>query len=406
MFRRSFWAFLALAAVTLGVGIPAVAHISAGRYKRLTNAVDADSNGVYWDKTNSRMVTSSGDTVYEAPLHIASQAQGDILIRGASTWERLGSSRGDMLIRGASNWGVTSAKTLGAQLVGDGTDVVVGKAATLRSVDEYRKNRMSINFLKQPQVPIFKKLTMAIVTAAAEEDFFWIGPHYFEISQPTANIELAATGLTPGAGGWLLPGDNAAADYIEITRGIVAGSAQSFTTGTDAFYSRAVFLITTRANHTHLYTGFRPLGAYADTKTNADHLAAYSGAGDDKFAIGISTNAGVLTRHVTKAGADTATNATHAAIANATAVALEITCTAALSCTYKIGHDDATGHTAYADLEVDRLAAIADLTADASWTASTVTTAITVVPYIAYGMAGGTAISDTRLMSWEVSYTE
>jgi hypothetical protein len=212
-------------------------------------------------------------------------------------------------------------------------------------------------------------------------------------------------GLSAAASGWLLPGDNTATDSVEITRGIVAGSACSYVTGTDSFFIRCAFLITTRANHTHLMMGFRPLAAYADVSTNAAHLAAYSGAGDDAVSIGLNNNAGRLGRHVTKAGADTETNGT-ATIANATVLALQISITAGLAVSYLVGTKDATGHAAYADLEADRVAAIAALAADAAWAAGTVTTAITVVPSIAYGMAGGAAKSDTRLMSFECSYNE
>jgi hypothetical protein len=53
-----------------------------------------------------------------------------------------------------------------------------------------------------------------------------------------------------------------------------------------------------------------------------------------------------------------------------------------------------------------RVAALADLAVDATieGVAKSVTTAINFVPYIAYGMAGGTAASDTRIMSFDCDY--
>jgi hypothetical protein len=370
-----------------------MAQLDQDRYLRLSKSFTyGQDDGLFWDRTNTQLVLVLGDTIVgrvdatgiTADLEFSSEARGDLLRRDASAWGRF------------------AAKTTGAFPVGNGTDVVLANtAALLASVDEYKKQRCFVNFLKQPQVPIFKKATMAIVTAAAEEDFFHVNGNYFELSQPTANTELAATGLAPGAGGWLLPGDNTAADYMELTRGIVLGSAQSFLTGTDAFFLRVAFLITTRANHTHLYAGFRALGAYADTKTNTDHLAAY----DDKVAIGISTNAGVLTRHVSLATTDTALNATHAAAANGDVLALEISVAANRVCTFKVGHSTPAGASA-AEYEAARVAAIADLATDATWagTALSATTAINFIPYIAYGMAGGAAISDTRIMHFEADY--
>jgi hypothetical protein len=369
-----------------------MAHVSKRLYKPLTNEVNQEESGLRWDEANSRIVGVHNGTVYELPALIASQARGDMLRRGANTWERL------------------AAAGLGVQATGDGTDIVVPGSYHYAMELERQKNRCFVNFLKQPAVSIHAKDTMAIVTAAnAQQDFFRVNGHYFELAQGVggagANTALAAAGLTPGAGGWLLPGDNTATDSVEITRGIVLGSACSFTTGVDSFFIRCTFLITHRARHTHLMMGFRPLAAYGDVSTDAAHLAAYSGAGDDAISIGLNNNAGRLGRHITKAGADTETNATHAAIADNDVVALQIGVTAGLATSYLIGH--ATPGTAdYAGYEAARVAAIADLAADASWTAGTVTTGLTLIPNIAYGMAGGTDISDTRLMSFECSYNE
>lgn len=83
-----------------------MAQLDQDRYKRLTtHKTYGQDDGLFWDTTNSRLVMVVGDTVYEVPAHIASQARGDILRRGANSWER------------------HAAKTSGQILVGDGTDI-------------------------------------------------------------------------------------------------------------------------------------------------------------------------------------------------------------------------------------------------------------------------------------------
>jgi hypothetical protein len=345
---------------------------------------------------------AAGVTAVALPTAIP-LAQGSLLVGGAtSKAEALAVARGSVVRGDSSGYAAAySAKAAGKVLTGNGTDAT---SISLGDLEEYRRNRCYVNFIKAPQVPIHAANTMAIVTAAnSQQDFFTVNGFNFELSQGTANTELAATGLTPGTTGWLLPGDNTAADWMEMTRGITLGSAQSFVSGTDAFYLRCAFYIVTRANHTHLYMGFRTLTAYVDAKTNADHLLAY----DDKVAIGISDNAGVLTRHVSLATTDTALNAAHAAAANGNIYAFEIGVAANRVATFKVGHATPAGTTA-AQMEAGRVAAIADLATDATWagTAFSVTTAVNFVPYIVWGMAGGAAISDTRLLSWDCGYTE
>lgn len=82
-------------------------QVDPSRYKRLTKSFRyGTSDGLYWDSTNSRLVVVVNDTVYEAPLQIASQSRGDVIRRGASAWER------------------HDANDSGKILVGDGTDLV------------------------------------------------------------------------------------------------------------------------------------------------------------------------------------------------------------------------------------------------------------------------------------------
>lgn len=100
-------------------------QLDSSRYKRLTGPLSyGQSDGLYWDGTNSQLVMVMGDAVVAridatgitADLEFASEAQGDILRRGASAWER------------------HAAATSGQVLVGDGTDltsVAVSGDATL-----------------------------------------------------------------------------------------------------------------------------------------------------------------------------------------------------------------------------------------------------------------------------------
>lgn len=339
-------------------------HVSRTRFEMLTNQVGKEPTGMYYDKTNDRCVgVDPSGNIVEIPVSMGSnQACGDFIRRNGSHWE---------LMRM------------------DGQDPVF------------------INFLKQSAVAIHAKNTMAIVTAAnAQQDFFHVNNNYFELAQGVgalgANTLLAAVGLTPGAGGWLLTLDNTATDSIEITRGIVHGSAQAYTTGTDSFFVRAAFLVGTLANITHLKVGFRNLAAYATASTQAECLAAY----DDKAMFGINNNGGRLGRCTSLATVDAELNAAHAVVTAGDAIALEVSINAERLVVCKIGH--ATPATAdYPGYEAARLAAIADLATDVTIeaTAHTCTTGIVHVPSIIVG-ASGAGACDWRLMSFECSLNE
>lgn len=91
-----------------------MAQLSPNRYKRLTSGPTyGQSDGLYWDATNSQLVLVMGDAIVarvdasgiSADLEVTNEARGDILRRGASAWER------------------HSAKTSGQLLIGDGTDI-------------------------------------------------------------------------------------------------------------------------------------------------------------------------------------------------------------------------------------------------------------------------------------------
>ena len=85
-----------------------MAQINPDRYKWLGNRspiTHGRDDGFFWDSTDERVVFVLNDSVYQVPLHIDSQARGDIIRRGASSWER------------------HAAATSGQALIGDGTDI-------------------------------------------------------------------------------------------------------------------------------------------------------------------------------------------------------------------------------------------------------------------------------------------
>jgi hypothetical protein len=256
-----------------------------------------------------------------------------------------------------------------------------------------------VDFTSTHEVAIFAKTTGAIKTAAnAQQDFFYVGyqPKYFELAQGVgalgADTLLAANGLTASATGWLLTLDNTATDSLEITEGIVAGSAHSYVAGTDTAQCKAVFRVGTRANITHLGFGLRKLVAYETASTAAEWKAAY----DDKAMLGIATNAGVLKTETSVGGADTETALAHAAAANGDLLALEVDLAATRAVTYKIGTATPAG-TTYAQMQTGLAAALAALAADANAPAYSFTASLVVVPSIIIG-ASGAGAPDTTLV--------
>lgn len=106
-----------------------MSQLDPTRYKRLTQSMTyGQSDGLYWDSTNSRLVVAVGDTVYEAPLHLSSQSRGDVIRRGAGAWERL------------------SAKESGYSLVGDSQDITsaqLGTASLANNVLKYAETTIA-----------------------------------------------------------------------------------------------------------------------------------------------------------------------------------------------------------------------------------------------------------------------
>ncbi len=397
-----------------------MSQLSSNRYKRLSAPNGyASSDGLYYDTTTSSLILAIGGAVIDVitaaghtgDLEVASEARGDLLRRGATAWERV------------------SAKTSGQILVGDGTDVVsvaVSGDVTLSSAgvtaigaDKITAAMIaadvveselatsiaahaSLDFTTEREVAIFAKTTGAIKTAVnAQQDFFRVGSpqHYFELAQGVgatgANTLLAANGLTPSTSGWLLTLDNTATDSLEITQGIVLGSARSFVTGTSAAFTiKGAFLVTTRANITHFGFGFRKLAAYETANVYTEWQTAY----DEKAMIGIKDNAGALSTETSKATVDASTALAHAAAANGDILALQVLVSGAGAVTYKLATATPAGSTA-AQMQAAVTAAYAALAVDASAVAFTFTAATVVVPSIIIG-ASGAAAPDVKLVNY------
>jgi hypothetical protein len=248
-------------------------------------------------------------------------------------------------------------------------------------------NNVYIDFTKEPNVPLFAKTTGALASAVNDqEDYFLVGgKHYFEVCQNLASTALAA-GFQAGATGWLVPTDGAA-EGLEITRGILTGSASKFVVGTSpAFYVRCTYKTATIANNLLFAVGFRKLGAYdAAFATAANAYTDY----DDQAFIGTIDASGTCYTFTSKATTDAQTALAHAVVAASTWCQLEVKVSATGAVTYRIGTS-----------LVSQVAAEAALAADASAVAFTMTSAIEVVPCIkAIGTVGGAG--DHRLLKFE-----
>jgi hypothetical protein len=101
---------------------------------------------------------------------------------------------------------------------------------------------------------------------------------------------------------------SAASKIIEITRGVTAGSPDSFVAGTSAaFYVQATFNINTLADVTDLFIGFRKAQAYQNTG-----LTTYT----DYATIGVHSTAGEIQLQTQIAsGGNTVTDTTQAILA-------------------------------------------------------------------------------------------
>lgn len=254
-----------------------------------------------------------------------------------------------------------------------------------------KKKNAYIDFVNEPYVACFNK-TGPVATAADNQEDFFVLPRsgeYFEYIQTGASTAIYFLKQTDGS--LRLPLDNTDGDALEITQGILSGSAKSFTVGTDQpFFIRACFKVTTVADIDVLQVGFRKLAAYADITTPAT-LNAYT----DAAWAGINTNAGALSTNTElNNGGLTATALAKTALGDAEYVALEVNVSAAGAVTYKVG----TSATSAA-------LAIADLAADANAVAFTFDDAEVLVPSIV-AVATGNSAPEVDWVHYSVGYQD
>jgi hypothetical protein len=378
--------------------------------------------------------TIGGATVDADDLEFASEARGDVIRRGIMNWERHSASTSGQILVGDGTDVASVAVSGDATLASTGAltvaDVTVGSDATgdvqykssatalarlgistagkvLRvnagaTAPTWTDDCTNLDFTTEREVAIFAKTTGAIKTAAnAQQDFFRVGSpsRYFELAQGVgalgANTLLAANGLTPSAAGWLLTLDDTADDSLEITEGIVLGSARSFVSGTSAaFKMRCAFKVGTRANIVHLMMGFRELGVYVTAKDYTEFKTAYG----EKAYIGVSNNAGSLRTDTSKANVDVSTDLAAADVANGDIMAAEVLVSAAGVTTYKIAAATPAGATA-AQTQAAVTTAYAALATDASAVAFTFTAAAVLIPAI-FIAASGAGAPDVRLVNY------
>ncbi len=421
-----------------------MSQLDPSRYRRLSPpARYGKSDGMYYDTTNDVVVIVKDGTVMQTvssdgtslDFEFSSEARGDIIRRGASTWGRYAAKSTGQLLSGdgtdvisapvTGDVGLTASGgnlvsvlsniTQASQAAGDViykasastlTRLPIGTPGQLLRVNSagtaptWTDDATSLDFTTEREVPLFAKTTGAIKTAAnAQQDFFWVGGRrYMELTQGVgatgANTLLAANGLTPGTTGWLLTLDNTATDSLEITEGIVLGSARSFVAGTSAAFTlKCAFLVGTRANITHLSMGFRQLGAYVTANTYTEMKTAYT----DKAMIGIGDNAGALRTDTSLANVDVSTALAHAAAADGDILALQVLVSAAGVTTYKLATATPAGSTA-AQTQAAVTAAYAALATDASAVAYTFG-AVVVVPSIIIAASGASA-PDVKLVNY------
>jgi len=234
-----------------------------------------------------------------------------------------------------------------------------------------------VDFVKEPPVPSVNKATGAIATGADNQEDCVVlhnSGEYFEFIQTGQNDVIHFTKQSDGS--FRLPLDNTNGDGIEITQGILSGFAKSFTVGTDpAFFVKACFKVTTRADLDVLQVGFRKLAAYADV-TQPSELNAYT----DAAWVGINTNAGVLSTNTElNNGGLTSTALAKAALTDGQFLALEVDVSAAGAVTYKVGVSSTTA------------LALANLAVDANAVAFTFDDAEVLVPSIVAVATGASA---------------
>ena len=237
-------------------------------------------------------------------------------------------------------------------------------------------------------------LNVADNTAATaindQVDYFWTRTGaYLEMAQNLASTAgVAIVSYIPSTTGLLIASDGAA-EGVEFTEGITSGRMyHSFVVGTSpAFFAQATFKTTTLANSLAYMVGFRKLGAYELAFSDAASLLT---AYDEAAMLGCTIADGTVKSHFSKAGADTATSATHAVIATATWVCFRVDVSSAGVVSYKVGSSLASQAAAEAALAADTALAVPS---------QSLTAATEVVPIIAHiGTVSG--VGDLRLLKY------
>jgi hypothetical protein len=287
-----------------------MAQANASRYKRLTEPKTyGQSDGIYYDTTNSRLVVIVADTVYEAPLHIASQATGDSLQRGSSTWERLAKGASGRFLR---------MNAAGTALSWQ-ADAIVGMS------DDF-------NALATTAQPPILRFDGAAFTGATGIQ------HYLQA--PSGNVY----GVIPkGAGQTLKPvivangldigGDQTTTEGYELFTHMLGATGRPFIIGTDAaFYFKCKFEITDADGLDTLIVGFRRAEA---------QQAAYASYAD-YAGLGLNTAADPMAiKTITEVnGAGTTVTDTTQTLTQGTAVQFKVLVSAAGVVTFQ--HDIVT----------------------------------------------------------------
>lgn len=179
-----------------------------------------------------------------------------------------------------------------------------------------KRRHSYVDFTTEKPVPLFAKTTHAIATPADnQEDYFRVNDSYFELIQTGQNDVIP--NFVAAADGWTIPLDTAT-DGVEITQGMMAGVAtpMKFVVGTDAFFLKVKFEITTLANFAHFGVGLRELAAYANIGSAAEAITAY----DEKAMIKAVVTTGATSYTNSLAGADDSNPITGTPIATGVAV--------------------------------------------------------------------------------------
>lgn len=409
-----------------------MSQLDADQYLRLTPATTyGQSDGLYFDKTNSLLVLVIADAVVwsvdangamlagaleAADLNIASQARGDLLRRGASAWERVVAKTsgtfiggdgtdvvmqtmgGDATLDGAGALTVTDV-TLGSDAAGDihyksSATVTarlakgsVGQVLRMNAAGTLPAWRTEVN--KEWSEDFNALATSAIIPCTRFDGVAYTGAtnilHY--LTTPGGRV-LGAYPL--GAGQTLLPnvvvanglnigGDQTDNEGFELFSHFMMASGKPFVAGTDAaFYFTCKFEITDADGLDTLVVGFRQAEAVQNPYTGyTEYVGLGLNTAADPMAVKIITE---------KAGGGTTVTDTMQTLAQSTAVQFKVLVSAAGVVTYQ--HDIAVPGT---------------LAAPTATAAITLTSTCPVIPF--FHFLHDTAIADQVIIhKWDAGY--